>query len=54
MGVRNREQVGIRKADRKSGRTVRTTWGFSGESSTVTAIRELINEIETGGKANDR
>ena len=47
-GFETGNEWGIRKADRKSGRTVRTTWGFSGESSTVTAIRELINEIETG------
>jgi predicted dehydrogenase len=39
---------GIRKVDRKTGRTVRTVWGNSGESSTVNAIRELINELETG------
>jgi hypothetical protein len=39
---------GIRTIDRKSGRAVRTTWGHSGESATVNAIRELINELETG------
>lgn len=39
---------GIRQADRKTGKTSRTVWGNSGESSTVNAIRELINELETG------
>lgn len=44
----NGSTFGVRRFDRKSGRTDLTMWQAQGESPTVCVIRDIIREMETG------